>query len=97
VDIFETTYNQEVFHIARTIANSQVHYSTIQFKGHKCEAKIAKCSSCTHVFMVHGWFKLATNKKAMYKTMWFCPDDKDQCVSGDVQDFVKGKFQVPNV
>jgi hypothetical protein len=29
LDIFETIYNQEVFHIAWTIANSQVHYSTI--------------------------------------------------------------------
>jgi hypothetical protein len=47
--------------------------------------------------MFYGWFKLATNKKARYKTMWFCLDDKDQCVSRDVQGFVKGKPQVPNV
>ncbi len=97
LDIFETTYNQEVFHIAWTIANSQVHYSTIYSKQRKCEAKITKCSSCSLVPMFYGWFKLATNKKARYKAMWFCLDDKDQCVSGDVQDFVKGKLQVPTM
>jgi hypothetical protein len=41
--------------------------------------------------MFHGWFKPATNKEAMYKSMWFCLDDKNQCVLGDVQDSVKGK------
>ncbi len=40
LDILETIYNQEVFPIAQTIANSQVLYSTIQSKGHKCEAKM---------------------------------------------------------
>jgi hypothetical protein len=97
LDIFESTYNQEVFHIAWTIANSQVHYSTIQSKGPNCEAKIAKCSSCTLVPMFYGWCKLATNKKVRYKAMWFWPNDKDQFVLGDVQDIVKGKLQVPNV
>jgi hypothetical protein len=29
--------------------------------------------------------------------MWFCLDDKDQCVLGDVRDFVKGKLQVLDV
>jgi hypothetical protein len=29
--------------------------------------------------------------------MWFCHDDKDQCVLGDAQNFVKGKLQVPNL
>jgi hypothetical protein len=80
-----------------TIANSQVHYSIIQFKGCKCEAKITKYSSCTPALMLHGWFKLAINKKATYKTMCFCLDDKDQYVLRCVQDFVKGKPQVPNV
>jgi hypothetical protein len=47
--------------------------------------------------MFYGWFKLATNKKVRYKTMWFWPNDKDQFVLGDVQDIVKGKLQVPNV
>lgn len=31
------------------------------------------------------------NKEARYKTTWFCPNDKNQCVLGDVGDFVKGK------
>jgi hypothetical protein len=46
--------------------------------------------------MFYGWFKLATNKKVRYKIMWFCHDDKDWCLLGEVQDFVKGKPQVPN-
>jgi hypothetical protein len=29
--------------------------------------------------------------------MWICNDDKDQCVLGDVQNFVKWKLQVPNL
>jgi hypothetical protein len=29
--------------------------------------------------------------------MWFCPNDKDQCVLGDVGDFVKGKPNFPHV
>ncbi len=49
------------------------------------------------MLVFYGWFKLGTNKEARYKAMWFCPDDKDRCVLGDVQDFVKGKLQVTNV
>lgn len=37
------------------------------------------------------------NKEARYKTMWFCPNDKDQCVLGDVGDFVKGKSKFLHV
>jgi hypothetical protein len=47
--------------------------------------------------MFYGWFKPTTNKKARYKAMRFCPDNKDRCVLGDVQDSVKGKPQVTNV
>jgi hypothetical protein len=64
LDILETTYNQEVFPIAQTIANSQVLYSTIQSKGHKCEAKITKCSFHTHALVFYEWFKLGANKEA---------------------------------
>jgi hypothetical protein len=64
LDILKTTYNQEVFHIARTIVNSQVHCSTIQLERCKCEAKIAKCSSCTPTPMFYGWFKPIANKEA---------------------------------
>jgi len=91
LDVLETTYNQEVLPITQIIANSQVHYLTIQSKRHKCEAKITKCSFHTPMLVFYGWFKLGTNKEARYKAMWFCPDDKDRCVLGDVQDFVKGK------
>jgi hypothetical protein len=71
LDIFETTYNQEVFHITWTIANSQVHYSTIQFKGRKCEAKIAKCSSCTPALMLHGGSNLQQTKRLGIKQCVF--------------------------
>ncbi len=91
LDILETICNQEVFHIARTIVNSKICCLAIQFKRHKCEAKITKSSSRTPTLMFHGWFKPAINKEAMYKSMWFCLDDKNQCVLGDVQDSVKGK------
>ncbi len=47
--------------------------------------------------MFYGWFKPTTNKKARYKTMWFCLDNKDRCVLGDVQDSVKAKPKVTNV
>jgi len=46
-NIFESTCNQEIFHIARMVANSQLQCSVIQFEGCKCERKITKGSSCT--------------------------------------------------
>ncbi len=36
-------------------------------------------------------------KEARYKVMWFYHDDKTCCVLGDVQDFMKGKHQIPVV
>ncbi len=39
--------------------------------------------------MLYRWFKLVVNKETRYKPIWFCPDDKDQCVMGDVRDFMK--------
>jgi hypothetical protein len=91
LDILETTCNQEVFHMARMIANSKICCLAIRSTRHNYEAKITKSSSCTPTLMFHGWFKPATNKEAMYKAMWFCPNDKKRCVLGDVQDFVRGK------
>jgi hypothetical protein len=95
--ILKSTCNQEIFHIARTIANSKVQCLVIQFEGRKCERKVAQGSSCTQALVFYGWFKPIGNKYVKYKTMWFCPNDMSCCVLGDVRDFVKGKPQVLEV
>ncbi len=89
--ILENTCNQEIFHIARTIANSKVQCLVIQFEGRKCKRKVAQGPSRTQALVFYGWFKPVGNKDVKYKTMWFCLDDKSRCVLKDVCDFVKRK------
>jgi len=57
--------------LQRLIVNSKVHCLAIQSKGHKCEAKIAKLSYYTSTLVFHDQFKLAVNKEAILKIMWF--------------------------
>jgi hypothetical protein len=47
--------------------------------------------------MYYGCFKLVANKEARYKAIWFYPNDKNQCVLGDVSDSIQSELQVPNV
>ncbi len=88
--ILENTCNQEIFHIARTIANSKVQCLVIQFEGRKCKRKVAQGSSRTEALVFYGWFKPIENKDVKYKTMWFRPDDKSCCVLRCLQ-FCEGK------